>query len=194
MAETTADVRRDIELTRERMTSTLAQLEQKLNLTQVVRDNPWPAVGLALGAGFLLSGSGADVKAASATRSLASTTRDGTRSRLGPALDDALSRLMLGLSEAVNYQIDRVVGDVQRMLGAPESDSHIRRHLADTGDGNGAPHTGAPAGAHAGEAATSNPYTGASGSTGGGSGSWAPQSAGTDVGGTGSGQALGRAD
>ena len=32
MAETTADVRRDIELTRERMSSTLAELEQKLNV------------------------------------------------------------------------------------------------------------------------------------------------------------------
>ena len=56
MAETTADVRRDIELTRERMSSTLAQLEKKLNLTQMVKDNPWPALGLALGAGLLLSG------------------------------------------------------------------------------------------------------------------------------------------
>jgi hypothetical protein len=47
MAETTADVRRDIELTRERMSDTLAQLEQKLNVMQVVRDHPWPAIALA---------------------------------------------------------------------------------------------------------------------------------------------------
>ena len=33
MAETTADVRRDIEQTRERMSTTLAQLEQKLNMS-----------------------------------------------------------------------------------------------------------------------------------------------------------------
>ena len=46
MAETTADVRRDIELTRERMSTTLQQLEQKLNVMQVVRDNPWPALAL----------------------------------------------------------------------------------------------------------------------------------------------------
>ena len=134
MAETTADVRRDIELTRERMTSTLAQLEQKLNLTQVVRDNPWPALGLALGAGFLLSGSGADVKAAEATRSLAGTARDGTRTRLGPALDDVLSRLMAGLAEAVNYQIDHVVADVQRIVGMPQTGGagahNGARHLA----------------------------------------------------------------
>ena len=43
MAETTADVRRDIELTRERMSDTLTQLEQKLNLMQVVKEHPWPA-------------------------------------------------------------------------------------------------------------------------------------------------------
>ena len=67
MAETTADVRRDIELTRERMSSTLAQLERKLNLGEMVREHPWPALGLALGAGLLLSGSRADVKAAAAT-------------------------------------------------------------------------------------------------------------------------------
>ena len=36
MAETTADVRRDIELTRERMSRTLDELEQKLNVVQIV--------------------------------------------------------------------------------------------------------------------------------------------------------------
>ena len=67
MAETTADVRRDIELTRNRISDTLEQLEQKLNVTQMIRDNPWPALALAVGAGVLLSGSRADVKAAAAT-------------------------------------------------------------------------------------------------------------------------------
>ena len=67
MAETTADVRRDIELTRERMSSTLDQLERKLNVSQIVKDNPWPAVGVAFGAGLLLSGTRSDVKAAGVT-------------------------------------------------------------------------------------------------------------------------------
>jgi hypothetical protein len=165
MVETTADVRRDIELTRERMTSTLAQLEQKLNLTQIVRDNPWPALGIALGAGFLLSGSGADVKAAEATRSLASTTRDGTRSRIAPALDDALSRLMQGLAVAVNYQVDRIVEDVQRVIGVPPGRPNgSPRHLADAGNGAGAQVTQEM------QTPGANPYAG-------GQGAWAPQSA-----------------
>ena len=67
MAETTADVRRDIELTRERMSDTLTQLEQKLNVMQVVKDNPWPALAVAVAAGALLAGSRSDVRAAAAT-------------------------------------------------------------------------------------------------------------------------------
>ena len=56
MAETTADVRRDIELTRERMSTTLQQLENKLNVKQVVRDNPWPALAIAVGAACCSAG------------------------------------------------------------------------------------------------------------------------------------------
>ena len=67
MAETTADVRRDIELTRERMSSTLAQLEQKMNVVQIVKDHPWPAIAVAFGAGVLLSGSKAVVPESSVT-------------------------------------------------------------------------------------------------------------------------------
>ena len=115
MAETTADVRRDIELTRERMTSTLAQLEQKLNLTQIIRDNPWPAIGLALGAGVLLSGSRADVKAAAAT---AVATR-GASSRIGTVLDDVVANVMTGVHEAFGSQMDKWVNELKTSLGAP---------------------------------------------------------------------------
>ena len=94
MAETPADVKRDIELTRERISDTLQQLEAKTNVMQIVKDHPWPAVGVAFAAGFLLSGSRADVKAASAT--LVATR--GTRSRVGTVLDDVLANLMGGIS------------------------------------------------------------------------------------------------
>ena len=94
MAETTADVRRDIEVTRERMSSTLVQLEQKMNLTQVVKDHPWPSLAMAVGAGILLSGSRADVKAASATLA----APQGTSSKLGPVLHDLVSQLMTGVT------------------------------------------------------------------------------------------------
>jgi hypothetical protein len=119
MAESTADVRRDIELTRERMTSTLAELERKLHLTQIVRDNPWPAVGLAFGAGLLLSGSRADVKAAAAT---ATATR-GATSRLGPALDDIVANLMAGVGAALQGHVDTLLNEVKTAIGAPTGQS-----------------------------------------------------------------------
>ncbi|MHB0948754.1 MAG: DUF3618 domain-containing protein [Gemmatimonadaceae bacterium] len=115
MAETTADVRRDIELTRERMSSTLDQLEQRLNLSQVVRDNPWPALGAALAAGIILSGSRADVKATAAT--LAATR--GAQDKLGPALDDIVTNLVNGVSAAFQQKIERWVDEVKAAIGAP---------------------------------------------------------------------------
>ena len=115
MAETTADVRRDIELTRERMSSTLNELEQKLNVVQVVRDNPWPALALAVGAGVLLSGSGADLKAAAAT---AGATK-GTSNKLGAALDDVVATLLRGVHDAIDQRINGWVGEVKSAIGAP---------------------------------------------------------------------------
>ena len=117
MAETTADVRRDIELTRERMSSTLAELENKLNLMQIVKDNPWPALALAVGAGVLLSGSGADVKAAAAT---VGATK-GASSKLGSALDDVVATLMTGVHDAIDQKITGWVGEVKSAIGAPVS-------------------------------------------------------------------------
>ena len=134
MAETTADVRRDIELTRERMSSTLIQLEQKMNLTQVVKEHPWPALAMAVGAGILLSGSRADVKAASAT--LAAT--QGTSSKLGPVLDDLVAQLMTGVTQAFQSRVDSWVGEIKGAIGVPADANGARpaqphANLADVG-------------------------------------------------------------
>lgn len=115
MAETTADVRRDIELTRERMSSTIEELEQKLNVAQMVRDHPWPALAVAFGAGVVLSGSKADIKTAAAT--LAATR--GASSKLGSVLDDLVANLMSTASEALNNQVDQLVGEIKSAIGAP---------------------------------------------------------------------------
>lgn len=117
MAETTADVRRDIELTRERMSTTLQQLENKLNVKQVVRDNPWPALAIAVGAGVLLSRSRTDVKAAAAT---VAATR-GASTRVGTVLDEVVANLVSGLHDAFESRITSVVNDLKTAIGAPVS-------------------------------------------------------------------------
>ena len=111
MAETTDDVRRDIELTRERMSSTFAELEQKLN---------------AMGAGVLLSGSGSDVKAAAAT--VAATK--GASNKLSEALDDVVSQLMTGVHSAVDSRVDGWVGELKTMIGAAAASAGGQRSTA----------------------------------------------------------------
>lgn len=115
MAETTADVRRDIELTRERISTTLAQLEQKTNVAQIVKDHPWPALAVAFGAGVLLSGSSADVKAAAAT----ATATKGASSKVGTLLDDVVASLMGGVSLAFQSRVDSLVNELKQAIGAP---------------------------------------------------------------------------
>ncbi|HTI63924.1 MAG TPA: DUF3618 domain-containing protein [Gemmatimonadaceae bacterium] len=115
MVETTADVRRDIELTRERMSSTLAELEQKLNVAQIVRDHPWPSIALAFGAGVLLSGSGADVKTAAAT----ATATKGASGKVASALDDIVATMMRGVHQALDDRINGWVDEIKGAIGAP---------------------------------------------------------------------------
>jgi hypothetical protein len=115
MAETTADVKRDIELTRARMSDTLQELEQKMNITQIVKNNPWPALAIAVGAGVILSGSRADVKAAAATV----TATRGASGRLGNVLDELVSQVVQAFHGAIEHRIEAVAQDVRKAIVAP---------------------------------------------------------------------------
>lgn len=134
MAETTADVRRDIELTRERMSDTLTHLEQKLNIMQVVKDNPWPALAVAVAAGALLAGSRSDVKAAAAT---IGATR-GASNKVGEMLDDAVATLVGGVHGAFQSKLESWVNDLKSSLGATSVAASGTRATAALGAGNGA--------------------------------------------------------
>jgi hypothetical protein len=121
MAETTADVRRDIELTRNRISDTLEQLEHKLNITQLVRDNPWPSLALAFGAGVVLSGSRADVKAAAATV----TATKGASGRIGTVLDDLVSQVVQTFHGAIEQRIEGLATQVKQAIGAPTTAHNV---------------------------------------------------------------------
>lgn len=108
MAETTTEVRADIEQTKARMSGAIAALEQKVDIAQKVRDHPWAAVGVAFGAGIALSASRADERAAKVT---AEATR-GTGSKLGLALDGVVAALVAGVAHAFHSRIDEMVSDV----------------------------------------------------------------------------------
>ena len=129
MAETTAEVRRDIEITRERMSDTLAQLEHKLNVMEIVRDHPWPALAVAAGAGFALANSRADVKAAAA----AVKATDGASSKVGSLLDDLAATLIGGVSAALSQRVDGLVGELKSALGAPAAGRSTSRPASQLG-------------------------------------------------------------
>jgi len=203
MAETTADVRRDIELTRERMSNTLAELEKKLNAMEIVREHPWPAIALAAGVGFALSGTNADVKAAAATATLAHGA--GNRaSRLGPALDDLVAKLVNGVQDVVMERADELIAELRGALGGsprPASAAGDGSRQApgiapravgaagvSAGAGTGAGAGLSSAGDHAAREAAYGSPSGAAARTGAG---WAPATASAAVTGGTSGAAFG---
>ena len=108
MPETTTEVRADIESTRARMSGAIAELERKVDVSQKVKANPWLSVGLAFGAGVVLSASRVDVKAAKVTTN---ATKE-TGSKLGGALDGVVAALIGGVTEAFHSRIDGIVKDV----------------------------------------------------------------------------------
>ena len=78
MTEKTAEIVREMDATRARMARDIDQLEsraaekvqavkQRLDVVQLVREHPWPALGAAVVLGALVGGSGADEKAVVAT-------------------------------------------------------------------------------------------------------------------------------
>jgi hypothetical protein len=108
MAETTTEVRADIEQTRARMSGAIAELERKAHVTEQIKEHPLAAVAIAFGVGVAMSGSRADVKAAQVT---SRATKD-TSTKLSGALDGVLAALIAGVTEAVHTRIDGAVKEV----------------------------------------------------------------------------------
>jgi hypothetical protein len=130
MAETTTEVRADIEQTRARMSGAIAELERKVDLAQQVKEHPWAAVGVAFGAGVALSTSRADVQAAKVT---ADATKE-TGSKLSGALDGVLAALIAGVAEAFQSRVDGAVKEVvtsirgtanTRSIGTAETNTEV---------------------------------------------------------------------
>jgi hypothetical protein len=110
MAETTTAVRADIEQTKARLASAIAELEKKADVAERVREHPWAALAIAFGAGLVLSRSPVEVKAPQAA---VDATRD-TRSKLGGAFDQIVTAAIGGVVGALHSRVDDVVSGVVR--------------------------------------------------------------------------------
>ncbi len=146
MGETTNDVQRDIALTRERMSETIAELDarisdrvavvkEKLDLAQLVQDHPWPALAVALGLGVLLAGTGAEAKAARATVRVAKGAPGATADLARRGWDAAASVVRRdGGEREVDVEpglADRVRSAITRAIGVDELMSQMKDAAAE---------------------------------------------------------------
>jgi hypothetical protein len=113
----TAAARRDIAATRDRMSETIAELEQrvsgridsvkqKVDVVGLVKQHPWPALAAAFVAGVALSASGADRRAAKAT-TRAAKRAPGTAKR---GASSAVRATVAGVSQLASAAAERVRG------------------------------------------------------------------------------------
>jgi hypothetical protein len=151
MNDRTADVHRDIALTRERMSETIAELDtqishrvatvkEKLDVMQLAQEHPWPALAIAIGLGVLLGGTGADAKAARATVRAAKAAPGTTADLASRGLDAAKGLLGRdgegnGNAEAVAPQEpgfgDRLRSTITRAVGVDDLLGQMRDAAAE---------------------------------------------------------------
>src|SRR5436305_13443185 len=98
MTDTRSDIRREMAETRDRMASDLEAIKdhvtspvrtarQRLDVAQLVREHPWPALGAAVLLGSIVGSSGADVKAVSATASGAKRAARASKDAASAAIE-----------------------------------------------------------------------------------------------------------
>ena len=148
MSERTADVQREMALTRERMSETIGQLDaqisdrvarmkEKVDLIQLAQQHPWPALAVAVGLGVLLSGTGADAKAARATVRAAKATPGATVELARKGLDGAKGLMRRDGNAAGDVPpeepgfADRMRNTIARAIGLDELMSQMRDAAAD---------------------------------------------------------------
>ena len=113
MSQETEEIVREMDATRARMARDIDQLQaraservqavkQRLDVGQLVREHPWPALGAAVVLGALVGGSGADKKAAVATVAGAKAAASASK--------DAVSGVMEKLHSSDDAELEALIG------------------------------------------------------------------------------------
>ena len=114
---TTAGARQDIAATRERISDTIADIEQrmsdkvasakaKVDVVGLIKENPWPALVIGFAAGLALSATGADRKAARATADAAKRAPDAAKR----GATSAARATAAGVSQLASAAVEKVKG------------------------------------------------------------------------------------
>ncbi|MDQ2765615.1 MAG: DUF3618 domain-containing protein [Gemmatimonadota bacterium] len=112
MATSTSEVRRDIQVTRERMSDTIEEIERKLNVAHVVRNNALPALAIAAGAGFLFARSSRRTKGSAG----ATVAGVAARASMGGVFESVAERLFGGVADVLGQRVDGWVDDLRDVI------------------------------------------------------------------------------
>lgn len=110
MAETSDDIRNDIALTRNRMSSTLTALERKVNPQKLLEDHPLTGVAVAFGAGALLGGMGTDGRTVREAKKVVRTASTQGGTALDRILSSAIGAATATAGARLNQWLDQVSG------------------------------------------------------------------------------------
>ncbi|MDQ6635114.1 MAG: hypothetical protein M3Z10_10220 [Gemmatimonadota bacterium] len=109
VARTRAHISDTIDEIGTRITAPVHAVKDRLDIVQLVRDHPWPALAAAIGAGVLVSASGADAKAASIAKAKAVDAGAATV-RAARGLPDNARGAAHGAARAAGSYVDGLAG------------------------------------------------------------------------------------
>lgn len=116
MAETSEQIRRELERTRARVGGTIAALERKVNPRYVLDDHPVAAVGAAFGVGVLLGATGAPQKAAVGAahqvREQLKSGADHASRGTSHMVDGIVQAILSTASAAVTAKLTQAMGNI----------------------------------------------------------------------------------
>jgi hypothetical protein len=122
VARTRAYISDTIEEIETRIAAPVVAVKERLDIVQLVRNHPWPALAAAIGAGVLVSASGADAKAASIAKATAADA-SAAAVRAARGLPDTARGAAHGAARAASSYVDGLAGTlllaVIRRLGEP---------------------------------------------------------------------------
>lgn len=109
MAETSHEIRRQIDDTRARLGSTIAAIERKIDPHRIVDEHPLTLVGVAFGTGVLLATTGATGRAVHEVRDQVKHGATKINSSAGNALDGVINAIMGAATMAITDKLSELL-------------------------------------------------------------------------------------
>lgn len=99
----------------ERLSAAVADLDRRYGVSQKIRENPWPALAIAAGVGYVLAETSLDRGAGSAT----SQATRGLKSSAASLVETLAAAATATVTQALHGQLDGLVAELKQAIGAP---------------------------------------------------------------------------